>query len=145
MEATETTRKISSPRRAEERSPSETTQETGRGKTYIADEVVSVIARIAAEQVEGIHRIGEPSLRSFIPSLVRHHGVDAEVGLREAAADVEVVVEYGYPIRDVADAIRASVIDSVEHMTGNRVVEVNVHVVDVHVPRIEPKSRRELR
>jgi uncharacterized alkaline shock family protein YloU len=118
---------------------------TGRGKTFIADEVVSVIARIAAEQVEGIHRIGEPSLRNLISSFGRHHGVDAEVGMREAAADIEVVVEYGYPIRDVAEAIRSAVIDSIEHMTGRQVVEVDVHVVDVHVPKTQAAPRRELR
>lgn len=114
-----------------------------RGKTYIADEVVSVITRMAAEQVEGIHSIGEPSLRNFI-GRSRHVGVEAEVGLKEAAADIEVIVEFGYPIKDVAQTLRKHVIETVEQMTGRRVVELNVHVVDVHVPKVERRTRRQL-
>jgi uncharacterized alkaline shock family protein YloU len=117
----------------------------GRGKTFIADEVVSVIARIAAEQVEGIHRIGEPSLRNLIASFGHTQGVEAQVGMLEAAADIEIVVEYGYPIRVVANAIQDAVIQGVEHMTGRKVIEVNVHVVGVHVPKTQQKQRRELR
>jgi len=114
-----------------------------RGKTFIADEVVSVIARIAAEQIEGIHSIGEPSLRNIISRMGRHHGVDAEVGMKEAAADIEVVIDFGYPIRDVAQDLREHVIETVEQMTGRRVVEVNIHVVDVFVPKMEqPRSPR---
>lgn len=115
-----------------------------RGKTYIADEVVSVIARLAAEQVEGIHSLGEPSLRNLMSRLGRHHGVEAEVGMKEAAVDIEVIVEFGYPIKDVAQTLRRHVIETIEQMTGRRVVEVDVHVVDVHVPKPERRTRRNL-
>ncbi len=117
-----------------------------RGRTFIDDDVVSVITRVAAENVEGIHRIGEPSLRNLLTTLARSSGVDAEVGMQEAAADIEVVVEFGYPIREVAAAIREQVIRTVEQMTGRRMIEVNVHVVDIHVPKTERRTtRRELR
>ena len=114
-----------------------------RGKTYISDEVVSVIARIAAEQVEGIHQLGESSLRGRL-GIGRHHGIASEVGLKEAAVDIEVVVEYGYPIKSVAEELRRHVIDNVEFMTGRRVIEVNVNVVDVYVPKVEKKTKRQL-
>ncbi len=116
-----------------------------RGKTTIADDVVSVIARIAAEQVEGIHQLGESSFRGML-GIGRHRGIESEVGFKEAAIDIEVVVEYGYPIKDVADQIRSTVIKSVEYMTGRNVVEVNVNVVDVYVPKVDTKakSRRQL-
>ncbi|MGM0574742.1 MAG: Asp23/Gls24 family envelope stress response protein [Myxococcota bacterium] len=113
-----------------------------RGKTWIADEVISVIARITAEQVDGVHQLGESSLRSMLPRSSRHWGVASEVGLKEAAIDVEVVVEFGYPIWQVADTMRREVIDTIEHMTGRRVVEVNISVVDVHVPKVEHHPRR---
>jgi len=115
-----------------------------RGKTFIQDDVVSVIARIAAEQVPGVHQIGESSLRAIMARLGRHPGVDSEVGLQQAAVDVEIVVEFGYSIRQVAEELRARVIDTVESMTGRQVVEVNVFVVDVHVPKVERKPRRNL-
>lgn len=116
-----------------------------RGKTFISDEVISVIARLAAEQVEGIHKLGDSNMRAMLSRLGRHHGVASEVGLKEAAIDIDVVIEFGYPIRDVAEQLREAIIVSVEQMTGRRVVEVNVNVFDVHVPKVEQKrTRREL-
>ena len=115
-----------------------------RGQTFIADEVVSVIARMAAEQIDGIHRIGEPTLRSLFGTMGRHHGVAAEVGMREAACDIEIVVEFGYPIREVTESLRAHVIETVEQMTGCRMIEVDVHVVDVHLPKVDRRPRRQL-
>jgi uncharacterized alkaline shock family protein YloU len=116
-----------------------------RGKTYIEDDVISVIARIAAEQVPGVHRIGDSSLRSLLSRFGRHHGVDAETGLKEAAADLEIVVEFGYAIREVTEQMRERVIEAVEAMAGRRMVEVNIFVVDIHVPRSSAsKQRREL-
>ncbi len=115
-----------------------------RGKTFIADEVVSVIARLAAEQVEGIHQIGLSNFRSIFARAGRSRGVEAEVGMKEAAIDIDVSVIFGYPIRDLAQELREVIIDSVERMTGRNVVEVNINVNDVHVPGREQKSRRQL-
>lgn len=114
-----------------------------RGKTFIADDVVSVIARIAAEQVEGIHQLGESNLRGML-GIGRHRGIEAEVGMTEAAVDIDVIVRYGYPIKKVAEELRTVVIESVEYMTGRKVVEVNVSVVDVHVPKAEKTTKRQL-
>jgi uncharacterized alkaline shock family protein YloU len=115
-----------------------------RGKTFISDEVVSVIARLAAEQVEGIHLIGLSNFRSILSRFGRHRGVEAEVGMKEAAIDIDVTVIFGYPIRELAQELREVIIDSVERMTGRQVVEVNINVNDVHVPGREPKTRRQL-
>lgn len=110
-----------------------------RGATYIVDDVVSVIGRLAAEQIEGVHAIGDTSFRQMVSRLGRHHGVDAEVGLQEAAVDIEIVVLYGHSIKRVAEDVRESIVESVESMTGRSMVEVNVFVIDVHVP--EPSKR----
>ena len=115
-----------------------------RGSTYIEDDVVSVIARIAAEQVPGIHKLGDSSLRSIMSRLGRSHGVDAAVGMKEAAVDLEIIVEFGHSIVEVAQEIRERVIDTVEAMTGRKVVEVNIFVIDVHVAKIEHRNRRQL-
>lgn len=115
-----------------------------RGNTFIEDEVISVIARKAAEQVEGVHQIGDSSLRNLLARFGRRRGVGAEVGLKQAAVDVEIAVEFGFPISEVADQMRERIIDAVESMTGRDVVEVNVFVVDVHVPKTQVRSRREL-
>ena len=114
-----------------------------RGKTYIDDEVVSVIARLAAETVDGVHQLGQSSLRSMF-SGGRSRGVEAEGGMKEAAVDVEIVVEFGYPIRTVSKKLRQQIIESVERMAGRSVVEVNVYVIDVHISKPERRHRREL-
>jgi uncharacterized alkaline shock family protein YloU len=61
-------------------------------------------------------------------------GIGVEKGETQAAVDVTVVVEYGASIVEVGNAIRRNVIDQVEGTTGLEVIEVNVNVVDVHLP-----------
>ena len=115
-----------------------------RGQTYVEDDVVSIVARTAAERVEGVHRLGDSSLRTLFSRFGRSHGVEAEVGMKEAAIDVDVIVEFGYPIRDVAQQIRQRVIEVVEDMVGRTVLEVNVYVIDIHTPAVESRRRRTL-
>ncbi|MGW2659266.1 Asp23/Gls24 family envelope stress response protein, partial [Streptomyces sp. NPDC001478] len=61
-------------------------------------------------------------------------GVKVEVGEKQTAVDVDIVVEYGVSIIDTAKNIRLRVTDAVETMTGLEVVEINIRVLDVHVP-----------
>jgi uncharacterized alkaline shock family protein YloU len=112
-----------------------------RGRTSIAVGVVEKIAGMAARDVSGIHSLGSGSrgfgaVRERVPgaktSVTR--GVKAEVGEKQAALDLELVVDYGVPIAALAAAVRANVISSVERMTGLQVVEVNINVNDVHLP-----------
>ena len=112
-----------------------------RGRTSIAVGVVEKIAGMAARDVEGIHALGSGSrgfgaVRERVPGTKSNvsKGVKAEVGEKQAALDIELVVEYGVPIAELASAVRANVIGSVERMTGLQVVEVNIAVNDVHLP-----------
>ncbi|CAM5668140.1 Asp23/Gls24 family envelope stress response protein (plasmid) [Streptomyces viridifaciens] len=124
-----------------------------RGKTIISDGVVAKIAGIAARQVSGVHALGKGMARTL--GAVRERvpggrpdvtqGVKVEVGERQAAIDLDVVVEYGPSIADLAGEIRVSVIDAVEQMTSLEVVEVNVTVDDVHLPEDDEDSRSESR
>ncbi|MFF8659627.1 Asp23/Gls24 family envelope stress response protein [Streptomyces huasconensis] len=126
----------------------------GRGRTTIADGVVEKIAGLAARDVEGVHAMGGGLARTFgavrdrVPgggtkSVTR--GVKAEVGEVQTALDLEIVVEYGVPITDVAQDVRENVIGAVERMTGLEVVEVNIAVSDVKLPdeddEDEPQGR----
>jgi uncharacterized alkaline shock family protein YloU len=70
-------------------------------------------------------------------------GVAVEVGERQAAVDLDVVVEYGVPIVDVSESIRSNVTNSVERMTGLEVTEVNIYVDDVHVPTDDQQAEPE--
>jgi uncharacterized alkaline shock family protein YloU len=113
-----------------------------RGRTTIADGVVEKIAGLAARDVVGVHAMGSGVSRTFgamrerVPgggkSVAR--GVKAEVGEVQTALDLEIVVDYGIAIADLARDVRRNVVASVERMTGLEVVEVNIAVSDVKLP-----------
>ena len=119
-----------------------------RGRTSIADGVVEKIAGLAARDVVGVHALGSGLSRTFgavrdrVPggskSVTR--GVKAEVGEVQTALDLEIVVDYGVSIGDVARAVRENVIAAVERMAGLEVVEVNIAVSDVKLPEEEEEE-----
>ncbi len=118
---------------------------TDKGRTTIADTVVSKITGISAREVSGVYALGGSTsramgaLRERIPGARTNHGqgVSVEVGERQAACDLDIIAEYGVAIADLAEDVRRNVISAVERMTGLQVVEVNVNVNDVHVPQPE--------
>jgi uncharacterized alkaline shock family protein YloU len=90
-----------------------------------------------------VHAMGVGSARAFgalrerIPGSSGpsvSQGVGVEVGETEAAVDLDIVVEYGVSIAELGRSIQRNVKQSVERMTGLRVVEVNVAVDDVYLP-----------
>ncbi|MEV0239225.1 Asp23/Gls24 family envelope stress response protein [Streptomyces sp. NPDC050674] len=110
-----------------------------RGSTAIADPVVAKIAGMAAREIPEVHHLGggmTRALRQRVPGGGGGvtQGVKVEVGERQAAVDLALVVEYGAAIADTAADVRTNVINAVERMTGLEVVEVNIAVGDVHLP-----------
>jgi uncharacterized alkaline shock family protein YloU len=115
--------------------------QTEHGTTTVADSVVAKIAGIAAREVSGIHAMGGGAARAFgalkekLPigsdEPAPTQGVMVEVGEKEAAVDLDLVVEYGVSIPDLAKAVRTNVIQRVERMTGLSVTEVNIAVDDI--------------
>ncbi|GHA94229.1 MULTISPECIES: Asp23/Gls24 family envelope stress response protein [Streptomyces] len=113
----------------------------GRGTTTIADNVVSAIAGIAIRETDGVHAIGRGASKALgavkgrmSGSSGAGHAIKVEVGSKQTAIDVDIKVDYGIPIHELADRIRTHVTDAVETMTGLEVVEININVFDVHVP-----------
>lgn len=137
--------------------PARRTEEPGGGKTTIAASVVQKISGIAAREITGVHSMGGGVSRAFgalkerIPGgsgTSAMQGVQVEVGEKQAAIDLDLVVEYGASIVDLARAVRRNVITNVERMTGLEVIEVNIAVNDIHVDseqdeEAEPTSRVE--
>jgi uncharacterized alkaline shock family protein YloU len=112
------------------------------GSTTIADAVVTKIASIAAREVGGVHDLGGGTARTIggitrsvgVGPDERMQGVGVEVGEREAAVDLTVVVEYGESIPRIADALRENITRRIEGMTGLTVTEVNIAVNDLYFP-----------
>ncbi len=121
------------------------------GHTSIADGVVSKIAGIATREVSGVHAVGGGAsravgaLRERIPGSRTNasQGVGVEVGETEAALDIDIIAEYGVSIADLATGIRRNVIGSVERMTGLKVKEVNIDVLDVHLDTDDDPSKED--
>ena len=123
---------------------------TERGTTTIQDSVVSKIAGMAAQEVEGI-RMGSSttqtvgSLMSAVPgvgSQSESRGVSVEVGEVEAAVDLSMSVEYGRIIPQIAESVRRNVIRRVESLVGLRVTEVNITVSDIFFPQQEQQQEQ---
>ena len=116
----------------------------GQGHTRIADSVVAKITGMAAREIGGVHKMGRGAARMV--GAVRDavgkgsasgsvaQGVSVEVGERQAAVDIDLVVEYGTAIQDLASAVRRNVTKAVERMTGLEVTEINISVDDIHLP-----------
>jgi uncharacterized alkaline shock family protein YloU len=110
-----------------------TTNQDGEatGTITYANEVVAVIAGVAANEVEGI--AGMCPVSTGISDVFSRNknitkGVKVEVGTEEVSVDVYVNVEYGTPIQTAATNVQESVRKSIETMTGLHVVRVDVHV-----------------
>ncbi|SFF93501.1 Uncharacterized conserved protein YloU, alkaline shock protein (Asp23) family [Desulfotomaculum arcticum] len=104
------------------------------GSIRISEEVVSVIAGLAATQVPGVAGMSGGVVGGLTEKLGRKNltkGVKVEVGEKEAAVDLYIVVDFGSRIPEVAGKIQDAVKQAIEKMTGLLVVEVNVNVQGV--------------
>jgi len=110
-------------------------QEEHENSIKIADDVVAVLAGVAASEVPGVAGMaggfagGISEVLSGKKNLAK--GIKVEVGEKETKIDVNIIVEYGARIPDIAFEIQNRVKKSVETMTGLKVLEVNVHVQGV--------------
>ena len=128
-------------------SPARRGDDTAQCKTTIAATDVQKIAGIAAREISGVYAMGGGVSRAFgairerIPGggtgVTNIAGVQVEVGEKQAAIDLDLVVEYGASIVDLARAVRRNVITAVEAMTGLEVIEVNIAVNDIHLPELD--------
>jgi uncharacterized alkaline shock family protein YloU len=120
---------------------------TERGTTSLGDAVVTKVASIAAREVPGVYELGGGTARAIgsVSQRVglgsqRSQGVSVEVGEREAAIDLTLVIDYGESIPQVSQAVRDNVIKRVEGITGLAVKEVNIAVDDLYFPGDEEPS-----
>ena len=120
----------------------------GENNIEISDDVVAVIAGMAASEVSGVAEMaggfagGISEVLSGKKNLAK--GIKVEIlDNKEARIDVNIIVEYGARIPDVAFEIQKRVKKSVENMTGLSVLEVNVHVQGVSTVQLEDKKQEE--
>ena len=123
----------------------ETVINEGENNIEISDDVVAVISGMAASEVSGVAEMaggfagGISEVLSGKKNLAK--GIKVEVlDNKETRIDVNIIVEYGARIPDVAFEIQKRVKKSVENMTGLNVLEVNVHVQGVSTTQMDDKE-----
>ena len=125
--------------------------QTERGSTSISDSVVSKIAGIAAQEVDGIRMGsgGSQAVSGILGSITggsggsQTQGVSVEVGQEEAAIDLTLTAEYGKSIPQLSEAVRRNVANRVESLVGLRVTEVNITVSNIFFPQQEAEQERQ--
>ncbi len=116
------------------------------GNIKIADDVVKAIAAKATEDVEGVYKLAGGVADEVSKMLGKKrvtNGVKVEVGEKECSIDTFIIIDYGYPISEVAKKVQESVLKAVSELTALKVVEVNVFVQDIkiheEVSAVEPE------
>ncbi|WMM26918.1 Asp23/Gls24 family envelope stress response protein [Tissierella sp. MB52-C2] len=108
------------------------------GTVKIADDVVAIIAGIAATEVEGVAGMSGGITGGITEMLGMKNlskGVKVEVGDQEAAIDLYIIVEYGSNISELGKKVQENVKSTLETMTGLNIIEVNVNILGVNIPR----------
>ena len=125
--------------------------QTGRGDTNVQESVVSRIASVAAQEIEGVRLGGGASQKAsgFLGRATggsggpQDQGVSVDVGQVEAAVDLKMTIEYGRSIPQVANAVRQNVINRIENLVGLRATEVNVIFDSLFFPEEEEEERKQ--
>ena len=136
---------------SEQRSQQSSPLQTERGSTSISDSVVSKIAGIASQEVDGIRMGsgGSQAVSGILGSITggsggsQTQGVSVEVGQEEAAVDLTLTTEYGKSIPQLAEAVRRNVDNRVESLVRLRVTEVNITVSNNFFPQQEAEQERQ--
>lgn len=116
------------------------------GKVTFADEVVAIIAGIAATEIEGVYSMSGGIAGGIAEKLGKKNlskGVKVEVGEKEAAIDLYIIVNYGARIPEVAWNIQENVKKAIETMTGLNAVEINIHIQGVNIEKDIPSEEND--
>lgn len=109
--------------------------ETVKGDLVYDDKVIQKIIGVAIEKIDGLLSVDGGFFSNAKEKLVNTDdvtaGIETEVGKKQVAVDMDIVVEYGKDIEEVANKIRKVIRDEVQKMTHLDVIEVNIRVVDI--------------
>ncbi|BCN30399.1 Asp23/Gls24 family envelope stress response protein [Anaeromicropila herbilytica] len=106
------------------------------GEVQIADEVVAIIAGIAATEVEGVASMSGNITNELVGKLGMKNlskGVKVDVSSEAVIVDLALVLEYGYSIPKTSKSVQDKVKTAIENMTGLNVSEVNVRIAGVNI------------
>ncbi len=106
------------------------------GEVQIADEVVAIIAGLAATEVEGVDSMAGNISNELISRLGMKNlskGVKVEVTDQYVSVDLSLNMKYGYNIPEISEKVQEKVKSAIENMTGLNVLEVNIKIAGVNM------------
>lgn len=111
------------------------------GSISYSNEVIAIIAGVAAGEVDGIAGMCANGGNVFGKNKNITKGIRVELGSEETAIDIYLIVEYGTPIQTAAFNVQENVRKAIESMTGLHVVRVDVHVQGVSFEKEQKETR----
>ncbi len=111
--------------------------EENLGEIKIADEVVAIIAGLAATEVEGVSSMTGNATRELVSKLgMKSLSKGVKVDVLDGIVTVSLVLnlKYGYSIKDTTQKVQEKVKAAIENMTGLEVADVNIRVAGVDMP-----------
>ena len=109
-------------------------KEDNLGEVHVADEVVAIIAGLAATEVEGVASLAGNITNELVSKLGMKNlskGVKVEVAEKTVSVEVALNISYGYSIPEVSEKVQEKVKSAIETMTGLSVAIVNVRIATV--------------
>ncbi len=106
------------------------------GEVRIADEVVAIIAGLAATEVDGVDSMAGNITNELVGKLGMKNlskGVKVDVTEEHVSVDLSLNIKYGYNIPDVSGRVQERVKSAIENMTGLTVLDVNVRIAGVNI------------
>ena len=106
------------------------------GEVQIADEVVAIIAGLAATEVEGVDSMAGNITNELVGKLGMKNlskGVKVDVTEEHVSVDLSLNIRYGYSIPSVSEQVQEKVSTTIENMTGLTVLDVNVKIAGVNM------------
>lgn len=110
------------------------TKENDYGQVVFSDEVISTIAGVATQEVEGVASMSAGIVEKLGKKALER-GIKVDVGEKETIVDIYINIKYGIPIQEIAVNVQENVKKQIETMTGLSVVEINVYVQAVDFDR----------
>ena len=106
------------------------------GEVQIADEVVAIIAGLAATEVEGVDSMAGNITNELVGKLGMRNlskGVKVDVTEEHVSVDLSLNLKYGYNIPEVSEKVQERVQTAIENMTGLSVLDVNIKIAGVNM------------
>ncbi len=122
------------PKEADDRNTRKASEKAGIGEVQIADEVVAIIAGLAATEVDGVDSMAGNITNELVGKLgMKNLSKGVKVAVTEATVSVELSLnmKYGYSIPEVGEKVQDRVKSAIENMTGLSVLEVNIKIAGV--------------